>query len=83
VWHPDGASCLPIRSTHEILELVARGTAARTTAATGVHEHSSRSHALLTLTLEHRWRDHVRVTPGKSLLNWFLYIPAMLHAGCI
>ena len=32
------------------------GAAARATAATGVHAHSSRSHALLTLSVEHRWR---------------------------
>ena len=52
----EGATELPIRSIKEVLACVARGSAARATEATGVHEHSSRSHAVLTLTLEHRWR---------------------------
>jgi hypothetical protein len=54
---PAGATEAPVHSTAQMLELVAQGSAARATAATDMHEHSSRSHAILTLTLEHRWRD--------------------------
>eukprot|EP00971_Amphidinium_carterae_P143816 2849890-Amphidinium_carterae.1 len=37
--------------------VVAKGAQARSTAATGVHAHSSRSHALLMLEIEHRWKS--------------------------
>ena len=46
-----------VKSCEQLLELVAKGAAARATAATGVHAHSSRSHAMLILAVEHRWRD--------------------------
>jgi len=52
----EGAACVRIRSTQALLKLVARGAAQRRTAETGVHAHSSRSHALLALTLEQRCR---------------------------
>eukprot|EP00397_Hematodinium_sp_SG-2012_P004277 GEMP01004288.1.p1 GENE.GEMP01004288.1~~GEMP01004288.1.p1 ORF type:complete len:1118 (+),score=289.91 GEMP01004288.1:86-3439(+) len=44
-------------SVEQLLNIVAHGAKARSTAATNVHAHSSRSHALLILTVEHRWRD--------------------------
>ena len=44
-----------VRSVEELLAVVASGARARTTAATGVHAHSSRSHAILVLSIEHRW----------------------------
>ena len=50
------ATCVRIRSVASLLEIVAQGSARRSTQATGVHAHSSRSHALTTLTLEKRWR---------------------------
>ena len=52
----EGAASMRIRSTASLLKLVARGAAQRQTAQTGVHAHSSRSHALLALTLERRRR---------------------------
>jgi len=55
--YAEGAREDHVHSTAELLKLVARGAAARATAATGVHAHSSRSHALLTLAVERRWRD--------------------------
>ena len=54
---PEGATEVPVHTTAQLLEFVRKGSAARATASTGVHEHSSRSHAILTLTLERRWRD--------------------------
>ena len=53
--HAAGAAELPARSARELLRLVERGAAARATAPTGVHAHSSRSHAVLELTIERRW----------------------------
>ena len=52
----EGATCLRIRSVAALLKAVAEGSSRRRTAQTGVHAHSSRSHALLALTLEKRWR---------------------------
>lgn len=55
--YAEGAREERITSVAQLLRLVAKGAANRATAATGVHEHSSRSHALLILTVENRWRD--------------------------
>jgi len=55
--YAEGAVEERVASVAQLLQLVARGAANRATAATGVHDHSSRSHALLLLTVEHRWRD--------------------------
>lgn len=54
---PEGVTEVPVHTTEQMLAFVARGSSARATASTNMHEHSSRSHAVLTLTLEHRWRD--------------------------
>lgn len=51
----------------QLLRLLAHGTKRRATAATGVHEHSSRSHAILTLALEHRWREPAEADPRAFL----------------
>mmetsp|Transcript_104119 Transcript_104119/g.333880 ORF Transcript_104119/g.333880 Transcript_104119/m.333880 type:complete len:1050 (-) Transcript_104119:186-3335(-) len=53
----EGACEESVRSVAQLLKVVARGAAARATAATGVHAHSSRSHALLVLSVERRWHD--------------------------
>ena len=53
----EGATEVRVTSAEQLLSLVRRGADARSTAATGVHAHSSRSHALLILAVEHRWRD--------------------------
>eukprot|EP00438_Fugacium_kawagutii_P022776 Skav228481 [mRNA] locus=scaffold1092:61890:85306:- [translate_table: standard] len=55
--YADGAKEERIKSCEQLLETVAAGARARATAATGVHAHSSRSHALLVVSVEHRWRD--------------------------
>ena len=52
-----------VTSTGMLMDLIARGSAQRATKATGIHETSSRSHAIVTLTLERRWtkgKDEVR-----------------------
>eukprot|EP00913_Durusdinium_trenchii_P012068 g11336.t1 len=54
-----------IKSCEQLLDVVAAGARARATAATGVHAHSSRSHALLVISLEHRWRDVGETDPTK------------------
>jgi len=63
--YPDGAKEEKIKSCEHLLETVARGARARATAATGVHAHSSRSHALLVVSVEHRWRDVGEADPSK------------------
>ena len=55
--YADGANEERVTSAAQLLALVDKGAKNRATAATGVHEHSSRSHALLVLSVEHRWRD--------------------------
>jgi len=59
-----GAAEVPVSSTSALLRLVAQGAQARATRATGVHDHSSRSHAILTLAIERRWK---RATDGATL----------------
>lgn len=59
-----GASEIAVTSTRALLELVGRGARARATRATGVHDHSSRSHALLTLAVDRRW---TRPSDGATL----------------
>mmetsp|Transcript_45883 Transcript_45883/g.109262 ORF Transcript_45883/g.109262 Transcript_45883/m.109262 type:complete len:1009 (-) Transcript_45883:195-3221(-) len=54
--YAEGAKVVRVQSAAQLLALVAAGAQARATAATGVHAHSSRSHALLILEVEHRWR---------------------------
>ena len=53
----EGATEERVTSTAQLLELVARGAGNRATAKTGVHDHSSRSHAVMIISVEHRWRD--------------------------
>ena len=48
-------TAVPVRSTRALMKLVAAGSRQRSTAATGQNAHSSRSHAVLTLAVEHRW----------------------------
>ena len=63
--YADGAKEEKIRSCEQLLDVVAQGAKARATAATGVHAHSSRSHALLIMSVEHRWRDVAETDPQK------------------
>mmetsp|Transcript_3695 Transcript_3695/g.9396 ORF Transcript_3695/g.9396 Transcript_3695/m.9396 type:complete len:1002 (+) Transcript_3695:77-3082(+) len=53
----EGAKVVRVTSASHLLAVVAKGAQARSTAATGVHAHSSRSHALLMLEIEHRWKS--------------------------
>ena len=55
-----------VYTTRELLALIARGAKHRATAATGMNDHSSRSHALLTLTLEHRWVGATAATSSRA-----------------
>ena len=51
---PD-AQVLTVTSTSMLMDLIAQGSAQRACKATGIHDNSSRSHAVMTLTLERRW----------------------------
>ena len=53
----ENATEVNVTSAEQVLSLVRKGADARSTAATGVHAHSSRSHAMLILAVEHRWRE--------------------------
>ncbi|CAJ1372941.1 unnamed protein product [Effrenium voratum] len=63
--YADGAKEERIKSCEQLLDVVAAGARARATAATGVHAHSSRSHALLVVSVEHRWREVGETDPSK------------------
>jgi len=65
--YAEGAREERVTSTAQLLQLVAKGASNRATAATGVHAHSSRSHALLVLAVEHRWRSVDDPDPRRYL----------------
>ncbi|XP_064472728.1 chromosome-associated kinesin KIF4A-like [Ornithodoros turicata] len=48
---------IPVHDTKETLELLESGSSARRTAATGMNAHSSRSHAIFTLSVEQQAAD--------------------------
>jgi len=50
-----GAAEVAVSSVLQLLGVVERGAAARSTAATDMNAHSSRSHAVLVLAVERRW----------------------------
>lgn len=54
--YAENAKNIKITSVEQLLSLVEEGSKNRSTNATGVHAHSSRSHALIILTVEHRWK---------------------------
>jgi len=54
--HVVGARPIRVFTTDGLTALIARGSALRVTRATGIHDDSSRSHALLTLAVERRWQ---------------------------
>jgi len=53
--YAEGAQEVRVTSVRQLLKLVKVAAGRRTTKATGMHENSSRSHAILTLVLERRW----------------------------
>ncbi len=61
-FYAEGAQELRVTSVQQLLKLVRTAASRRTTKATGMHAHSSRSHAILTLVLEKRWQPQVPST---------------------
>eukprot|EP00755_Sulcionema_specki_P017277 Sspe_Gene.11089::Locus_3738_Transcript_2_2_Confidence_0.750_Length_3089::g.11089::m.11089/K10395/KIF4_21_27; kinesin family member 4/21/27 len=61
----EGAREVPVESTKEVLACIKAGSKRRATGRTNMNEHSSRSHAVFTLVLEHRWRQ-----PGCDLRQY-------------
>ena len=55
--YAQNATEVKVTSMEQLMGLVKRGANARSTCATGAHAHSSRSHALLLLNVERRWRE--------------------------
>ena len=52
-----GSRKVTVTSVSEAIQLVQRGSNLRATGRTNMNEHSSRSHAIFTLHLQHRWLD--------------------------
>lgn len=66
------AAEIPVNSVDELLEAIALGTSKRATAATSVHAHSSRSHAIIQLIVEKRWRVGVgRENQFRAQVSYF------------
>ena len=70
---PGGGICLAgatekeVGSKAQMAELLSRGTLQRATASTNMNKHSSRSHAIFTITVEQR--RQLTVTNKKRLAN--------------
>eukprot|EP00760_Papus_ankaliazontas_P004670 PhM_4_TR12018/c0_g1_i1/m.105237/K10395/KIF4_21_27; kinesin family member 4/21/27 len=53
----DGATLVTVKSPADCVKLIRDGSQRRATGRTNMNEHSSRSHAVFSLHLQHRWRD--------------------------
>ena len=62
----ENATEVNVTSAEQLLSLARKGAEARSTAATGVHAHSSRSHAMLILAVERRWREKKATNNGDG-----------------
>jgi hypothetical protein len=60
-FYAEGAQEMRVASVQQLLKLVRTAASRRTTMATGMHAHSSRSHAILTLVIEKRWQPQVSI----------------------
>lgn len=58
----------------QLLSLIEYGSNNRSTKATNVHAHSSRSHALIVLTVEHRWKNSSKDKDIKSRVSRFTLV---------
>ena len=56
--YADGAVTQLVKTTHGLMVLIRLGSQRRQTASTGMNVHSSRSHAILSLSMERRWKKH-------------------------
>jgi pimeloyl-ACP methyl ester carboxylesterase len=70
----EGATWVTVKSPEDVLDLIRKGSARRATHSTNMNLHSSRSHAVFALRMEHRWKDESCKTPSmykqkSSLLN--------------
>jgi hypothetical protein len=60
VGERDTTKVVQVNSTAEVLEMIHMGESARSSAATALNEHSSRSHCIVTLFVEGRNVDTQR-----------------------
>lgn len=72
--YAENAKNIKITSVEQLLDLIEQGSKNRATNATGVHAHSSRSHALIILTLEHRWKVNQSDKEIKSQTSRFTLV---------
>ncbi|GAB5369704.1 hypothetical protein AAMO2058_001428300 [Amorphochlora amoebiformis] len=63
--HAPDAITIRVDTLKQLMSIIRRGSQNRQTQKTGMNLHSSRSHAILTLTLEHRWRM-TNASPSKT-----------------
>lgn len=73
----EGISEVLVHTMDELAVLLEQGNAVRATAAHKLNQHSSRSHAILTLTLEQR----ARPSAAKQLPAECRYLRSKLHLG--
>ena len=64
---------IEVNSTTDVMKVIKKGSARRATGRTNMNEHSSRSHAVLTMIIEHRWKlasqDCCQLNSKISYLN--------------
>eukprot|EP00759_Apiculatamorpha_spiralis_P029206 PhF_6_TR31482/c0_g1_i1/m.46283/K10395/KIF4_21_27; kinesin family member 4/21/27 len=53
----EGATLVTITSAEDCLRVIRQGSTRRATGRTNMNEHSSRSHAIFALHMQHRWKD--------------------------
>eukprot|EP01059_Diplonema_ambulator_P019726 TRINITY_DN33370_c0_g1_i1.p1 TRINITY_DN33370_c0_g1~~TRINITY_DN33370_c0_g1_i1.p1 ORF type:complete len:987 (+),score=103.96 TRINITY_DN33370_c0_g1_i1:76-2961(+) len=52
----EGCKEVEVTTSEEVMKLIYKGSRRRATGRTNMNQHSSRSHAVFTMVLEHRWR---------------------------
>eukprot|EP00250_Pteridium_aquilinum_P009656 c18833_g1_i1 orf=575-3943(-) len=63
-----GVTEIEVNSLHQMATLLEQGSLSRATASTNMNSHSSRSHAILTITLQQRRKLDVLMANGTALM---------------
>ncbi|KAJ8965902.1 hypothetical protein NQ314_003843 [Rhamnusium bicolor] len=67
--HIPGLTEVPVQSTSEVLEALARGSLGRVTGATAMNSQSSRSHAIFTVNISMNTRDNCKENNKQAKLH--------------
>ena len=73
----EGATTVTVTSPQDVARLVVQGSRRRATGRTNMNLHSSRSHAIFVLHLQHRWQDEKCLASGNPRL--FKMQTSVLH----